>query len=566
MLMIQVFALQFVGLLACLAYTVLAQFDVSEAVTASASFPDVAITCVGNLAVFFSCLLRGRLHVEMGARDLLATITAPKLHKHGSALRTYGFPAVVILSNHTPESSTRQFMQYIHNTHAVRSCLLQFHRLRSEEVTADDVCNNARHACRCIVIEAPFDLYFRPDLCIKMLASRMPGALKRLSDSQCLLPCMTCLTNGCHGCNHGMLHVVLDESSRPRKWTLTEGGPKEWPVPVVCQMLEKAVSTICEDRSCICIPAWPAERDRWTEMLIRCLKTKDKEDRGVTNPASEALEKYIAQSGVCDAKEEYSTVSLILPRVAEIVINIILTACFRVDGFSSSLVARRVIRDYVVDSRGTGIAANVFLKKCQVYSNAENTDVCQVLNFRGNLLNFRTFSFIIGGVNLMCSISWGVLIAIPGNCYDTLSMPPSKARIVILIVAIGVALLMDCLQFYLYSSMAIQEAYHYSKNLDKLLLMVMILEIVCMIVGTAVLVTLGIKGFGKWTYSAIQVLVWVKWALGAYSLGTYSFDKDEALATWAFDVSAGHGLMCASAFLLNAVLAGVRGKWKYSQS
>lgn len=106
MLMIQVFALQFVGLLACLAYTVLAQFDVSEAVTASASFPDVAITCVGNLAVFFSCLLRGRLHVEMGARDLLATITAPKLHKHGSALRTYGFPAVVILSNHTPESST----------------------------------------------------------------------------------------------------------------------------------------------------------------------------------------------------------------------------------------------------------------------------------------------------------------------------------------------------------------------------------------------------------------------------------------------------------------------------
>lgn len=96
-------------------------------------------------------------------------------------------------------------------------------------------------------------------------------------------------------------------------------------------------------------------------------------------------------------------------------INIILTAWFRVDGFSSSLVARRVIRDYVVDSRGTGIAANVFLKKCKVYSNAENTNVCQVLTFRGNLLNFRTFSFIIGGVNLMCSISWGVLIAIPGN-------------------------------------------------------------------------------------------------------------------------------------------------------
>lgn len=260
MLMIQVFALQLVGLLACLAYTVLAQFEVGEAVTASASLPDVAITCVGNLAVFFSCLLRGRLHVEMGVKDLLATITAPKLQKYGSALTTdfrLSDVDVVMLSNHTPESSTRQFMQYIRNTHAVESVVLQFNRLTSEKVTAD-VCNNARHECRCIVIEAPSNLRLAkiqiapaPDICLKLLASRMPGALKRLSDSQCLLPCMTCLTNGCHGCNHGMLHVVgVDESSWPWDWTLTEGGPKEWPVPVVCEILDKAVTTICEERSC----------------------------------------------------------------------------------------------------------------------------------------------------------------------------------------------------------------------------------------------------------------------------------------------------------------------------
>lgn len=147
-------------------------------------------------------------------------------------------------------------------------------------------------------------------------------------------------------------------------------------------------------------------------------------------------------------------------------------------------------------------------------------------------------------------------------------MPPSKARIVILIAAIGVALLMDCLQFYLYHSEAIQEEghIHYGKKFDKFLFLVMILEIVCMIVGSEVVGTLGIKGFGKWTYSAIQVLVWVKWAFGSYFLGSYSYEKNKALAAWAFDVSAGHGLMCASAFLLNAILAGVRGQWKYAQS
>lgn len=44
-----------------------------------------------------------------------------------------------------------------------------------------------------------------------MLAERMPGTLKKLSDFQCLLPCLTCLRNGCHGCKQGLLHVEEEE-------------------------------------------------------------------------------------------------------------------------------------------------------------------------------------------------------------------------------------------------------------------------------------------------------------------------------------------------------------------
>lgn len=103
--------------------------------------------------------------MEMGARDLLATITAPKLRKYGSALETYILPDfrdVVMLSNHRPESSILQFMQYIKNTHDVASVLLQFHCL---DVTAE-ICNNAiAHQCRCIVIEV------ENDRDIKILAS-----------------------------------------------------------------------------------------------------------------------------------------------------------------------------------------------------------------------------------------------------------------------------------------------------------------------------------------------------------------------------------------------------------
>lgn len=75
--------------------------------------------------------------------------------------------------------------------------------------------------------------------------------------------------------------VGVDETSWPWDGTLIEGGPKEWPVLAVCEILDKTVSTIFEERSCLCIPAFPAE-DEWTKMLIRCLKTKDKTEESQT--------------------------------------------------------------------------------------------------------------------------------------------------------------------------------------------------------------------------------------------------------------------------------------------
>jgi hypothetical protein len=82
----------------------------------------------------------------------------------------------------------------------------------------------------------------------------------------------------------------------------------------------------------------------------------------------------------------------------------------------------------------------MFLKKCWVYSNVVNTNVFQVLTFRGILLTFKTlWPSIIGGVNLICYISWAVLIGSPGKWYDMQSTSPSKARIVVLISTIGIA-------------------------------------------------------------------------------------------------------------------------------
>ena len=128
------------------------------------------------------------------------------------------------------------------------------------------------------------------------------------------------------------------------------------------------------------------------------------------------------------------------------------------------MVARKTVRNYVVNSTGNGLAANVFLNSALVTSYADNTSasnvddtnntsVCQVLSFRdGTLLSPETLSFIVPGfVNLICSITWAVFIASgksTGKWYEMPSIPPSKPIIAAIMAAICIGLVMDCSEFY----------------------------------------------------------------------------------------------------------------------
>lgn len=301
--------------------------------------------------------------------------------------------------------------------------------------------------------------------------------------------------------------------------------------------------------------------------------------------ASEALESYLAGgSGVEEGKVEYNIASFLLPRLSEALINIVLTVFFTVDGLSSSLVARRTIRDYIVDSKGTGFAANAFLTKALVRCDADST--CQLLTFRGNLLGIRTVAIAVGCVNIGCSIVWAVLIAFDDGP-DT-SPPPSMATVAVIIAAIGIALAMDFAMCW--AAMSSGGEAEWSDCLTGviaflcpvfipccmpncayvLMLFTMIyLEIVCLLSYSILAGTVGIKAFGKWIYSGLQTLVLFKWLIGSALLdsgiwgnvfGIVNFSGGETEfygatpPTWA-------PLTYSSAFLLNAFLAGIRTKW-----
>ena len=99
---------------------------------------------------------------------------------------------------------------------------------------------------------------------------------------------------------------------------------------------------------------------------------------------------------------------------------------------------------------------------------------------------------------------------------------------------------------------------------------VIVLETVCIVSCSIVAGALGKKDFGRWLYSCLQGLVWVKWGIGSYLLCEYSPEYvhrparraklDTSPETLAYSSAkwTDHGILVySSAILLNAVLTGV---------
>jgi hypothetical protein len=180
---------------------------------------------------------------------------------------------------------------------------------------------------------------------------------------------------------------------------------------------------------CVCIPKNDVDDDDWTELLVSSFRSKDVEARGFRVMDLEALQEYLDEErarGNRRQELEYNIGSFIGKRFSEIVINFVLAFWFKVDGFSTSLVSRRTIRDHLVNSKGSGFAANAFLMKAIVQFNADNIQVFQVLTFRGNCLSSKTLSFTTCGANLICFIGWVMLISF--DCGD-IAPPLCEARV-----------------------------------------------------------------------------------------------------------------------------------------
>ena len=124
------------------------QLELSEAVTGFVNFPKVGISCVGNLVVLITSISKGRLDLEMGVRDVLASTRGPILKKikniNGieiglTTCQDQDQASVLMLSYNMPSSSIKHFMRYISDAHKVHSILLQCFPLKYDAPLANQM-------------------------------------------------------------------------------------------------------------------------------------------------------------------------------------------------------------------------------------------------------------------------------------------------------------------------------------------------------------------------------------------------------------------------------------------
>ena len=228
-----------------------------------------------------------------------------------------------MLSNGTPNSSMRQFLQF-NAVDDVHSILLQYVPLKDVAKTGEKVnvpileCECSL-ACNCIA-------FWTNKQITTVLARRMPARTMKVlvNDSLCLLPCSGCLKEGCHECNQESL---LPGEDHPDE---AQGSTQRSAVSDILDEYVTAESIHARGRICICIPLHDAHLDNWTKLLISSLSSKDTEDRGVQVDASKALEGYLdGIPGRRDGSVEYNIMSFIVPRLTEILISLVLTGRYK---------------------------------------------------------------------------------------------------------------------------------------------------------------------------------------------------------------------------------------------
>ena len=209
------------------------------------------------------------------------------------------------------------------------------------------------------------------------------------------------------------------------------------------------------------------------------------------------------------------------------------------------------------------VSPHWFLRRAVVKANGNKTNACQVLYFRHPLQRQTLLcSYYSEAVVIAyCILPWALAWRIAAEGDDIPWFIPHF--MIVALVGICIALVMDGIDLKL--NLQIRSTTHgFGRRIGRrktvVICATMVLEILCIVTFSAIPFA-----FGIWIYGALQCLVLVKYGIGFVLLymqeDLFSGDSPEdGELTWWYR-SCGMYTQ-SSAFLLNAILAGVRTDWK----
>lgn len=408
--------------------------------------------------------------------------------------------------------------------------------------------------CTCLLFHS------RSSRAIKHLVSLLPGATFRDADGNHMLPSFGCFQNKCHSAMPAgplqALHVVND--------AIASGDPAPIPTSLAASLMGRTDSLV-QGEACVCAPlASNPESDEWSKALKRMLQTKDDASRGAEGVTSRALARYL--DGVPQAQpaeESFGWLESIVPRLIEAGLIAILTVWFRVDGFSSSLVSRRAVRDYVTDEVGNAAHIGMRVQKVSLhFPSSSRQHFSHVLMFRTGPVSMVTATLALGTGSTLLSTTWwcisvarGVWI---GKWSTAYSLPPTTLRSGVSIVGLIACLLLDCTEIWVSNELAFAppgwgDWIKYLLQTEHMILAAMVAEVLLVVLVLVMTVLHAAHKFGRLIYCILELLSWAKWLIGSMRLGEFIFSKnnEQRSGKWVY----------ASAFLAAAVMAGIGGQW-----
>eukprot|EP00250_Pteridium_aquilinum_P023069 c2614_g1_i1 orf=427-2121(+) len=537
-----------------------AQEQLSSSLGSTISFLDSGLTTLGHMSAFLNALFRGRMDCETVCRETMSKARQKLEIKKGWTEEAFeenqrlGISKdVIVVVGIGKEEKALEFFSHCSIVYGVEPVVVpcSFYSSLPDSYRVGS-CSCER--CTCLL------LHPRSMRATKHLVRLLPGATFRDAHGNHVLPSVSCFQGKCHSMMQPAelqpLHVVND--------AIAPGAPASIPTSFAASLMGR-MDSLVEGEACVCAPlVTNPESDEWSKALKRMLQTKNDASRGAEGVTSRALARYL--DGVpqtVPAEEVFGWLESIAPRLIEAALIAILTLWFRVDGFSSSLVSRRAVRDYVTDEMGNAAHIGLRVQKVSLhFPGPTRQQFSHVIMFRTGPISIVTASLALGTVTTLFSTTWWCISVARGTWIGqwntAYSLPPTTLRSCLGIAGLLACLLLDCVELWVSNTLSFAPAgwgnwIKYLAQTEYMILAAMLAELLMVVLVLVMIVLNAAHKFGRLIYCFLELLSWAKWLLGSMRLGEFVFSKvnEQRAGKWVY----------ASAFLAAAVMAGIGGQW-----